>query len=112
MSNTSVILINGNVNGVKVVTTVTWEEGFTRVAQDKEIGAEAYRALFVILASIEHGYFAPITPAHIAHILDCHQSAVSRALRLLVAKRIIKKRHVVGKLVGFEVIEYFGLREC
>lgn len=87
---------------------MTWTEGFVRIANDKEIGAESYRVLFVILGFVEDGLFSPITPAQIARILGAHQSNVKRALRLLVAKRIIKKRHAAGKLIGFEVVEFFG----
>ena len=90
-----------------VLVFMTWSEGFIRIAQDKEIGAESYRVLFTILGSIEDGMFSPITPAQIAIVLSAHQSNVKRALRLLAAKRIIKKRHVAGKLVGFEIVEFF-----
>ena len=90
-----------------VLVFMTWSEGFIRIAQDKEIGAEGYRVLFTILGFVKDGIFSPITPAQIAIILSAHQSNVKRALRLLVAKRIIKKRHVAGKLVGFEIVEFF-----
>ena len=40
---------------------MTWRLGFVRTAQDKEIGAEGYRVLFVILGFVEHGLFAPVT---------------------------------------------------
>lgn len=86
---------------------MTWRLGFIRTAQDKEVGAEGYRVLFVILGFVEYGLFAPVTPAQIARILNTHQSNVKRALRLLVVKRIIKKRHIAGKLVGFEIVEFF-----
>lgn len=91
-----------------VVVFMTWSKGFIRIAQDKEISAESYRVLFIILGFVEDGMFSPIAPAQIAIILSAHQSNVKRALRLLVAKRIIKKRYVAGKLVGFEIVEFFG----
>lgn len=87
---------------------MTWEDGFIRVARDKEIGAECYRVLFVILASIEDGYFSPITPARISRVLNAEPSNVKRAIRVLVEKKVVKKRHASGKLVGFEIVEYFG----
>jgi DNA-binding MarR family transcriptional regulator len=90
-----------------IVVFMTWSKGFIRIAQDKEISAESYRVLFVIFGFVEDGMFSPITPVQIAIILSAHQSNVKRALRLLVAKRIIKKRYVAGKLVGFEIVKFF-----
>jgi hypothetical protein len=87
---------------------MTWSKDFIRIAQDKEIGAESYRVLFVIFGFVEDGMFSPITPVQIAIILSGHQSNVKHALRLLVAKKIIKKRYVAGKLVGFEIVEFFN----
>ncbi len=90
-----------------IVVFMTWSKDFIRIAQDKEISAESYRVLFVIFGFVEDGMFSPITPVQIAIILSAHQSNVKRALRLLVAKRIIKKRYVAGKLVGFEIVKFF-----
>lgn len=78
------------------------------MAKDPEVVGEALRVFLVIVASVEEGYFAPVTPAAISRILNRHSSNIKKAVRILVEKGIIRKRYTAGKLIGFEVAEFFG----
>ncbi len=100
----------GALYGAKV-TMSTWKEGFRRIARDRSITGEALRVLLVVLSAIEEGYFSSVTPREIGRILDIHEPSVRRAVRCLVEKGIIRKRHEQGKLVGYEIVEFFGANE-
>ena len=93
-----------------MVTSGTWKEGFYGIARDREIGAECYRVLLIILGSVEYGLFSPVTPVAIARVLECDPSSVKRAVRTLIGKGIIRKRYASEKLIGYEVIEHFGIK--
>lgn len=87
---------------------MTWKVGFLRVARDKGIGAESYRVALVITAHIEVGAFSPVSVREIGEILSMKRPSVHRAIRVLVEREILRKRYAAGKLVGFEVVEFFG----
>ncbi len=89
----------------------TWKKGLLRIARDSAISGESLRVLLVLIASVEYGYFSPVTPAVIAKTLDRRPSNVKRAVRPLVEKGIVRKRYEAGKLVGYEIVEFFGANE-
>lgn len=92
-----------------MVIKATWQEGFLSIATDRSIGAECYRVLFAILGSLTDESFAPMTPTLLAQVLHMHESSVKRAVRVLVAKGVLRKRLTqAGKLIGYEVVEFFG----
>ena len=54
------------------------------------------------------GLFLLLTPAAIARVLELHESSVKRSIRDLVENGVLKKRYESGKLVGYEITEFFG----
>ncbi len=84
----------------RTVAVDTWQAGLICVAKDTEIVGEALRVFLVVVASVEVGHFAPITPAMIARVLNRHPSNVKKALRVLVEKGVIRKRYETGSSWG------------
>ena len=90
----------------------TWRDGFLRIATDTTIRGECYRVLFAVLGSLTDESFSPVTPKSLAQVLHMHQASVKRALRILITKGILRKRHTqAGKLIGYEVVEFFGAHQ-
>lgn len=79
-----------------------------QLARNRKITGESLRVFMVILATIDSGLFSPVSIREIAEELSLHRRSVGRALDVLEKEGVIKKRFAAGKLIGFEVIEYFG----
>ncbi len=76
--------------------------------KDKRLTGLGLRIVLLMCASVEYGAYAPLTPAEIARVLELHESSVKRSLKDLVEKGIVKKRYESGKLVGYEIVEFFA----
>ncbi len=86
----------------------TWKRGLLRIAKDSSINGESLRVLLVLVSFVEYGHFSPIIPAEIGRVLGKRPSNVRRAVKTLLEKGIVKKRCEAGKLVGYEIVEFFG----
>ena len=86
----------------------TSRERLITLLKDKRVTGLGLRILLLLYASVEYGAFSPITPAAIARVLELHESSVKRSIRDLVESGVLKKRYESGKLVGYEITEFFG----
>ncbi len=92
----------------KEVSMDTSQEKLISVLKDKRLTGLGLRIVLLMCASVEYGAYAPLTPAEIARVLELHESSVKRSLKDLVEKGIVKKRYESGKLVGYEIVEFFA----
>ncbi len=86
----------------------TLQEKLISVLKDKRLTGLGLRIVLLLYASVEYGAYAPLTPAKIARVLELHESSVKRSIKGLVENGIVKKRYESGKLVGYEIVEFFA----
>jgi DNA-binding MarR family transcriptional regulator len=90
------------------VVMETWKEKLLALLRDKRLTGSGLKILLLLYASVEYGSFAPITPARIARLLGTQESSVKRSIKGLVENGIVNKRYESGKLVGYEIVEFFA----
>ncbi len=74
-----------------------------KIALDKNLRGEDYRVLLLLLSEAD-GHTVDISQAEIAQNLKYQQPRVSRALKNLTTEKIIAKRWVEGKLIGYRFL--------
>ena len=74
-------------------------------AKNKKLRGGDLRILILLIAKTEKGKFIEIelSQAEIAKILNLQASAVCRSIARLVTEKIIKKKIIGGKLVGYQL---------
>ena len=75
------------------------------IAKNKKLRGEDLRILILLIAKTEKGKFIEIelSQAEIALMLNIQASAVCRSISRLVTEKIINKKTIGGKLVGYEL---------
>ena len=68
---------------------MAWQEGFERLAMDKDMTMEALRVLHYVFARLDFENHLRLSQADIARALEMKPSAVSRAMKLLLQKDIL-----------------------
>ncbi len=79
------------------------QEWLEKIASEKKLRGEDYRVLLILLANAESEE-VEIAQTEIAQKLDIKQSRVSRAIKRLTELRIINKKLIAGKLVGYKFL--------
>ena len=74
-----------------------------KTACEKELRGEDYRVLLILLAKADT-QSVEIAQSEIAETLEIKRSRVSRAIRRLVNLKIIEKKLIAGKLVGYRFL--------
>lgn len=87
---------------------MAWQEGFERLAQDKEITLEARRVLDYVFARLDFENHLRMSQADIARALDMKASNVSRAMKLLMNKDILVIGDKVGRSYTYRLNTSFG----
>ncbi len=75
------------------------------IAKNKKLRGEDLRILILFIARTEKGEFVEIelSQAEIANLLSIQPSGVCRSIKRLASQKIIKKKVIGGKLVGYEL---------
>lgn len=89
---------------------MAWQEGFERLAQDKEITLEARRVLDYVFARLDFENHLRMSQADIARALDMKPGNVSRAIKLLMSKDILLIGEKVGRSYTYRLNADFGWR--
>ena len=87
---------------------MAWQEGFERLATDKEITLEALRVINYMFARLDYENYIRVTQADIARALDMKPSNVSRAVKLLIDKDILVLGLKVGRSYTYRLNADFG----
>ena len=74
-----------------------------KIATHKHLRGEDYRVLLFLLSNAD-GSTVEISQAEIAQSLEFKQSRVSRAIKRLTELKIISKKFIAGKLVGYRFL--------
>ena len=75
------------------------------IAKNKRLRGEDLRILILLIASTDKGKYIEIelSQAEIAKKLEIQPSGVCRSIKRLVNEKIINKKTIGGKLVGYEL---------
>ncbi len=87
---------------------MAWQEGFERLAQDKEITLEAMRVLNYVFARLDFENHLRMSQADIARALEMKPSNVSRAIKLLIDKDILMLGEKIGRSYTYRLNPDFG----
>lgn len=74
-----------------------------KIATHKHLRGEDYRVLLFLLSNAD-GSTVEISQIEIAQSLEFKQSRVSRAIKRLTELKIISKKFIAGKLVGYHFL--------
>ena len=80
-----------------------YKDWLEAIALNKELKWIDLRVLLVLLANIQDSN-VEISQAEIARKLGVEASHVCRAIKKLIDNRIINKKHIAGKLVGYRFL--------
>ena len=84
------------------------QEALEIVARDKDIKGETYRVLFFMCARLDFENWIQITQKEIAENLEMKRQNVSKAISLLLKKRIILRGPKLGRSYAFRLNPDFG----
>jgi hypothetical protein len=109
------------IDGVSIYvapTKVHWKEGwfmgfqeaFTELAKDKDMTGESYRILNYLLGHLAFENYIALPQIAIAKDLDMHKENVSRAIKLLVSKKIIVEGPKLGRTKTYRLNSNYGWR--
>jgi hypothetical protein len=84
------------------------QEALAEIAADRDMGTEAFRVFLYLNARLDFENLIVVPQTEIAAALSMKQSAVSRAIRLLVGKQIILRGPRVGPVSSFQLNLHYG----
>lgn len=87
---------------------MAWQEGFERLATDRDMTLEALRVLHYVFARLDFENHLRLSQADIARALDMKASSVSRAMKLLLEKDILVVGDKVGRSHTYRLNTSFG----
>ena len=79
------------------------QEWIRKIALDESLRGEDYRVLLFLLSKAD-GHTVEISQAEIARAFKFKPSRVSRAIKRLTELKIISKKLIAGKLVGYRFL--------
>lgn len=74
------------------------------IASNRELKGRDLRVLLLLLAHIQEGTTTEISQVEMAKTLGVESSAVCNAIKKLCDNKIINKKYIAGKLVGYQLI--------
>ena len=74
------------------------------IASNRELKWTDLRVFLLLLAHIKEGTTVEISQVEMARKLGVESSHVCQAIRKLSENRIINKKYIAGKLVGYQLI--------
>lgn len=84
------------------------QEGFLRLAKDKDLTGEDLRVLHVYFGNLDFENFIQISQQAIADYLEMHKQNVSRSTKKLVDKGILIEGTKVGKHNTYRLNPFYG----
>jgi hypothetical protein len=87
---------------------MTRQEGFLRLAKDKDLTGSDLRVLHVYLGKLDFENFIRISQQEVADYLDMKKSNVSVSTRKLINKKIILEGPRVGRSSTFRINPFYG----
>ena len=81
-----------------------YEKWLESIALNRELKWTDLRVLILLLANVKEGKTAEITQAEIAQKLGIETSNICRAIKKLNENKIINKKLIGGKLVGYKFL--------
>ncbi len=87
-----------------------FHEAFQELAKDKELRGEPRAVLDYLFAKLSFENFVAVEQKEIVQILSMDKSNVSKAIKLLVEKKIIEKGPRLGNISSFKINPYYCWR--
>jgi DNA-binding MarR family transcriptional regulator len=87
-----------------------FQEAFIALAKDKDLTGESYRILNYLLGHLTFENHIALPQIAIAKDLDMHKQHVSRAISLLVRKKVIVEGPKLGRTKTYRLNSHYGWR--
>lgn len=89
---------------------MAYNVAFKALAKDKEMRGEPRALLDFLMAIMDFENFLAIDQTYIAKELDINKANVSKAMKVLVEKKILKKGPKVGRSNTYKMNDYYAWR--
>jgi DNA-binding MarR family transcriptional regulator len=87
-----------------------FQEAFIALAEDKDLTGETYKVFMYMLGHLGFENYIAIPQVQIAKDLSMHKEHVSRAIKVLVTKRIIVEGPKLGRTKTYRLNSQYGWR--
>jgi DNA-binding transcriptional ArsR family regulator len=84
------------------------QNALVEIAADRDIGGEALRVFLYLNGRLDFENLIVVPQAEVAEALSLRQPAVSRAIKLLVAKGIIVRAPQTGRVTALRLNPHYG----
>ena len=87
---------------------MAFQDAFQELAKDRELTLDHHRVLSYLFGRLDFDNFIQVAQAEIAQELNMRKQNVSRAISLLVDKKIILRGPKIGRSSSFRLNPHFG----
>ena len=87
---------------------MAFQDAFQELAKDRDLTLDHHRVLSYLFGRLDFDNFIQVAQAEIAQELNMRKQNVSRAISLLVDKKIILRGPKIGRSSSFRLNPHFG----
>lgn len=87
---------------------MTFQDSLEALATDKDLTLEHHRVLQILMSRLDFQNFIQIPQSEISSKLDMDKAKVSKAIKLLVDKKILFRGPKIGRSSSFRLNPHFG----